>query len=186
MKIRRRLATLAAALAVFAGLAALRSIQPAQAQDQIPPPVNDRISFGMAGITAGQTMRLSVVHMYPPGPSLPPGPTRVVMTFRGMNNQVFRNAKTGEVIRRVVDLERGDAAFLDLDYDDQPPPVPDRLQVRAVVSVFYPPGPTSELPPGPIVPSVEVINNGNGRTQFMVPNPGVIRGFNPQPDPPIE
>jgi hypothetical protein len=145
----------------------------------------------MVGITSGQTIRLGVAHFLPPGPILPPGPTlppgpsRVVMLFRGMNGQLLRNARTGEVIRTAVELDRGQAAFLDLDYDELPPG-PVRLQVRAFISVFYPPGPTSELPPSPIVPSLEVFNTANARTQFVVSNPGVIRGFNPQPDPPIE
>jgi hypothetical protein len=36
------------------------------------------------------------------------------------------------------------------------------------------------------VPSVEVFNNSNGRTVLFMGNPGVSRGFNPQPDPPSE
>jgi len=35
-----------------------------------------------------------------------------------------------------------------------------------------------------IVPSVEVFNNATGRTVVYIGNPGVIRGFDPQPDPP--
>jgi hypothetical protein len=185
MTIRRTPAMVVAILALSAGFAAFRQSQPVQARDQEPAPIGERVSFGMAGITAGQTMRLSVVNMWPPGPTYPPGPSRVAMAFRGVNGQLLRSARTAEVIRRVVDLQRGESAFLDLDYDELPPG-PSRLQLRAVLTVQYPPGPTSELPPSPIVPSVEVINNVNGRTQFVISNPGVLRGFNPQPDPPLE
>jgi len=44
---------------------------------------------------------------------------------------------------------------------DQPPPIGER-----------------------IVSSVEIFN-ANGRTVVFIGNPGVIHGFNPQPDPPL-
>jgi hypothetical protein len=165
--------------------AIFKQIEPVRAQDQIPPPVPERVSFGMVGITAGQTVRISVANTIMPNDvGLPPGPVRVVMSFRGMSGQLIRN-RGGEVIRRIVELDRGDAAFLDLDYDALPPG-PVRVQVRPVV-VRQPP-PTQDsigIPYDSAVPIVEVINNANGRTQFAVSaNPGVIRGFNPQPDPP--
>jgi len=165
--------------------AIFKRIEPVRAQDQIPPPVPDRVSFGMVGITAGQTIRISVANTIMPNDvGLPPGPVRVVMSFRGMNGQLIRN-RGGEVIRRIVELDRGDAAFLDLDYD-QLPPGPSRVQVRPVVVRQPPPIQDSiGIPYDSAVPMVEVINNANGRTQFAVSaNPGVIRGFNPQPDPP--
>jgi len=142
----------------------------------------------MVGITAGQTVRVSVANTIMPNDSgWPPGPTRVVMSFRGMNGQLIRN-RGGEVIRRAVDLERGDSAFLDADYDTFPPG-PTRAQVRAVI-VAWPPGPTDEETPPPIGDSiaatVDVINNANGRSAFvMFTSPAVAHGFNPQPDPPL-
>jgi hypothetical protein len=177
---------LTAAIATVAFVANMRStIEPVHAQDQIPPPVNDRVSFGSVGITSGQTLRVTVANtILPVDANLPPGPTRVVMTFRGMNGQLMRT-RGGDVIRRVVDLERGDSAFLDLDYDALPPG-PVRIQVRAVVVIQPPPvGDTNSLQDGVCIPTVEVINNANGRTQFAVfTHPAVLRGFNPQPDPP--
>ena len=177
--------TIAIACFVIAITLISRQPLPVSAQDQIPPPVPDRISFGTVGITSGQTLRVSVANtIMPSDVNLPPGPTRVVMTFRGMSGQLIRN-RGGEVIRRVVDLERGDAAFLDLDYD-QLPPSPIRAQIRPVVVATPPSGDISALQDGVCIPTVEIINNANGRTQFAVfTNPAVIRGFNPQPDPPI-
>lgn len=177
------------ALAILTTFGIFHNTPPVQAQDQSPPQP-DRISFGMVGITSGQTVRISVSNtIMPNDANYPPGPTRVVLNFRLPNGQLLRN-RNGEVIRRVVDLERGDSTFLDVDFDAVPPPVGNRLQLRAVIVVVPPGPPDSNEDPPPIGErigaTVEVINNANGRTQFAVfTNPAVIRGFNPQPDPPL-
>jgi hypothetical protein len=186
MKTKRTLFITIALAFLVIGITIVHQQQPqVRAQTEIPPPVPERVSFGMVGITAGQTLRISVANtILPNDANLPPGPVRVVMTFRGMNGQLIRN-RAGDVIRRTVDLERGDAAFLDLDYDALPPG-PVRLQLRPVVVATPPSGDISALQDGVCIPTVEIINNANGRTQFAVfTNPAVIRGFNPQPDPPI-
>ena len=159
---------------------ALAALTTAQAQDQSPP-VGDRFSFGMVGIVPGQTLRLHVANI---GDIVCPC-SRVVLTFLDTNGQRLR-AGDGSILQRAVELRPGRAAFLDLNADDpQWPPGPSRLQVRAVVSV-YPPGPSDiAFPPSNIVPSVEILSNRNGRTVVFISSPGVIRGFNPQPDPPL-
>jgi hypothetical protein len=192
MKNKRTLtiAAIIAALAIIISFGIFRSTNPVKAQDQIPPPVPERISFGMVGITSGQTVRVSVSNtIMPNDANLPPGPTRVVLNFRLPNGQLLRN-RSGEVIRKAVDLERGDSTFLDVDFGATPPPIGDRLQLRAVIVATPPPiGDSNQLPPpvgDRIASTVEVINNRDGRTQFVVfTNPAVIRGFNPQPDPPL-
>ena len=169
--IRRLMLTTILALAVFST---------AQAQDNSPPQP-DRFLFGMVGIVTGQTLRLNVANV---GDIICPC-SRVVLTFVDRQGEPLRT-RDGSVLQRAVELRPGHAAFLDLNADHFPPG-PSRLQVRAVVSVF-PPGPTdSAFPPGPTryVPSVEVINNATARTVVFIGNPGVIRGFNPQPDPPL-
>ena len=57
MKTKRTLtmATVLVALAALLTLGVFRGTRKVQAQDQTPPPVSDRISFGMVGITPGQT-----------------------------------------------------------------------------------------------------------------------------------
>jgi len=181
MKTKRTLTITAIGLAmlVLATLVFMRQTQPVKAQSEQPPPTQDRVSFGVVGITAGQTVRISVANtILPNDVNLPPGPTRVVMTFRAMNGQLVRN-RSGEVIRRTIDLERGDSAFLDLDYD-QLPPSPIRAQVRAVVTIVPPPGgDNNALQDGVCVPNVEVINNANGRTQFVLSGSPSIRAFIP-------
>jgi len=190
MKTKRTLttATVLVALAALMTLGIFRGTRRVHAQDQQPPTQPDRISFGMVGITQGQTLRVTAVNTtLPNDANYPPGPSRVALTFLNSDGQLFRN-RDGSVVRRVVMLERGHAAFLDFDFDEFPPG-PVRLQLRAVVNVLAPPHPESnELPPATndrIVPSVEVFDNANGRTVLFMGNPGVIRGFNPQPDPPL-
>ena len=186
---RNRTAAVLISIAILAAIAAVAMLnrpQPVRAQD-IPPPTNDRHSFAAVGITSGQTLRITVANTIMPNDvNLPPGPTRVTMFFRLPNGNVARDGRTGDAIRRVVDIERGDAAFLDLDYD-RLPPGPTRAQLRPVVVVQLPPPvhDTNAIPDDSAVTSVEVINNANGRTQFAIfTHPAVARGFNPQPDPP--
>jgi hypothetical protein len=184
LNMKSKLTAIVALVVIAALCAVFHTEQRAQAQDQIPPPVADRISFGMVGITAGQTMRISVADtIMPNDPNWPPGPSRVVLNFRNSNGQLVRD-RNGEVIRRVVDLERGDSTFLDLNYDEFPPG-PSRLQLRAVVTVIPPPIADSNEDPPPIgdriVPTVEVINNANGRTAFVVSAPPAVQRLSPPP-----
>ena len=169
-------------------LAIVVGVRRAGAQDQLPPPSPDRISFGMVGITSGQTVRLSVVAI-PYDSALPPGPVRVALTFLDTDGNRFRH-RDGTFIRKVVMLNPNNATSLDLNADElQLPPSPIRLQLRALVTAVPPPTNDSKQPPpvgDRLVSSVEVFNNNNSRTVVFIGNPGVIRGFNPQPDPPVE
>ena len=190
MKAKRliTISVLSIAVAIAATFGIIKQTQPVKAQDQTSPPEPEHISFGLVGITSGQTIRVSVANtLMPNDVGLPPGPSRVVITFRGMNGQLIRN-RNGDVIRRNVDVDRGDTTFIDIDYD-QLPPGPTRAQMRPVIVVF-PPGPTDEEQPPPIgeriAATVDVINNANGRSAFvMFTSPAAAHGFNPQPDPPL-
>jgi hypothetical protein len=156
------------------------------AQDT-PPPVGERISFGMVGITQGQTVRVNAANVIAENDSdFPPGPTRVAIIVVNSRGELMRD-RDGNAIRRIAMLERGESTFLNLNADDlQWPPGPIRLQLRAVVTAIPPAPPdSSQLTPSSIAPSVEVFNNANGRTVVFIDNPGVVRGFNPQPDPPL-
>src|SRR5262245_52855461 len=89
---------LAPALALFA-LAALvpfgifSGMRRAHAQDQLPPPVTDRISFGMLGIARGQTARINVTNVTAQSDSaLPVDPCRVAMAFLNSNGEVLRTS----------------------------------------------------------------------------------------------
>ena len=123
----------------------------------------------MVGITQGQTIRITVSDtLTPTDYGFPPGPSRVVLNFRLLNGQLARD-RNGQIIRKAVDLDRGDSTFVDLDFD-QFPPGPTRVQLRAIVIVI-PPAAESEIPPPigeRIAATVEVINNANGRTVFAL------------------
>lgn len=131
--------------------------------------------YGMVGFTAGQTLRLNVANTLPPGPvrdELPPSPIRVRLALLDGDGRTLASGR--------ADLTGGQSASLDLDFgrlglDAR------RAQVRAVVDVIFPPGPTVD----PSVSTLEIINNDTARTSLFV-HPAVIRGFNPQPDPPRE
>ena len=187
MKTKRILtiATMLFALGTLMTLSAFHGTRKVQAQDQVPPPINDRISFGMLGITEGQTVRVNVSNSIAPNDSgYPPGPTRVVIRFLNSVGRPVTN-RSGEVIRQALELQRGESTSFDLNFGELPPG-PIRAQLRAAITEVPPPtNDSNALPPGPTtVQSVEVINNANARTVLFMGNPGVIRGFNPQPDPP--
>ena len=145
-------------------------------------------SFGMVGITRGQTMRLNIVNLIPPpdpGRQLPPDPCRVVLSFRDAAGHPFTNSD-GQPIRRVVELQAGQSAFLDLNGDmfGGPPSTnadttgPARLQLRPFVRVLSaPPDPDRQYPPDPCRATMEVFDNASGRTSIFA------AGFVAPPDP---
>ena len=185
MKTKRRTVTSLAmvALTALVSLGIFRGEPRAHAQDQLPPPTGDRISFGMVGITQGQTARISVANVIAQNDSnYPPGPSRVAIIVVNSNGNPFRN-RDGSPVRKVAMLERGDSTFLDLNADEYPPG-PTRIQLRAVVTVLPPPNPESNVfPPGPsTVQTVEVITNATGRTVFALSGPPSVR-TNPPPVP---
>ena len=184
MKTKRRIVSVLAlvALAALMSLGIFRGTERAHAQDQ-PPPNPDRISFGMVGITPGQTIRLNVVNLYPPGPStpdFPPGPTRVTLTFLDREGHLFRN-RDGSPVGRVAMLEPGESAFLNLSADQFAGGAA-RLQLRAVVTVNPPPNPESQVPPpvnDRIATTVEVIENATARTSLVLSGPPSVQKIPP-------
>jgi hypothetical protein len=186
MKTKRTLsiATVLIALTVLTTLSVLQRTRKVQAQDQTPPPVGDRISFGLIGITEGQTVRVNVSNIIAPNDSSwPPGPTHVVIRFLNSAGRPVTDRR-GEVIRQAVELQRGESTSFDLGFGELPPG-PIRAQFRVLVTEVPPPvNDTNPLPPGPsTAQTVEVINNANGRTVFALSGPPAIRQVPPpQPD----
>ena len=153
-----------------------------------PPPHPER-TFGMVGITPGQTMRLNVVNLTPPPDpdtnGVPP-PCRVLLSFRNADGQPFTD-NNGQPVGRVVELQAGQSAFLDLNADlfSAAPSTngdaasgPLRLQLRPFARVLNaPPDPEKQYPPGPCRATMEVFDNTSGRTSIF------SAGFEPPPDP---
>jgi len=170
--------SIAIALIAIASAATVWEVRRVKAN---PPPDPER-AFGMVGITSGQTMRLNVVNLSPPpDPDAPPGPCRVLLSFRDSNGQPF-NDSNGQVFGQVAELQAGQSAFLDLNGDLFAGGIstnggPARLQLRPVVRVLSPPpDPEKQYPPGPCRSTMEVFDNVSGRTS-------IFASFEPPPDP---
>ena len=141
-------------------------------------------TVGMVGITRGQTLRLNIVDLATVSDGqLPPDPCRVVLTFRDANGRPFTNSD-GQVVRRAVELQAGQSAFLDLNGDVFAPPstnadtAPVRLQLRPFVRVLVtPPDPDHQFPPDPCRATMEVFDNASGRTSLF------SAGFATPPEP---
>jgi hypothetical protein len=109
----------------------------------------------------------------------------VLLSFRNADGQPFTD-NNGQPIGRVVELQAGHSAFLDLNADlfSAPPSTnadvasgPLRLQLRPFVRVLVaPPEPDKQIPPGPCRATMEVFDNTSGRTS-------IFAGFEPPPDP---
>ncbi|HKQ74789.1 MAG TPA: hypothetical protein VJ810_13940 [Blastocatellia bacterium] len=164
-----------AAIAIFYPMTAKR----ASALPTCPSCRNLLFSFGMLGITAGQTARLNVVNAIPVGP-----PQRVTLMFADANGRPFINAG-GQLSSSSVILGPGQSAYLDLNGDAIPigppnipggPPSipvgpPIRVQFRALI-------PNCDgCNHGLLVPTLEVFDNASGKTTLVMPDtPAITKG----------
>lgn len=132
----------------------------------MPTAVEFDPAFGIVGITRGETMRLNVVNLLDPVPTgVPPGPCRVVLSFRNANGQPFTDAN-GQVVRSETTLQAGESAFLELNGNLFGPPSTNgagRLELRPLIQIFTVRG--SFAPP--CVPTMEVFDNTTGRTSLF-------------------
>ncbi|MFL6375287.1 MAG: hypothetical protein ACJ73D_11525 [Pyrinomonadaceae bacterium] len=165
----QRTITITAAVFMLLGLAAFGFFRYLPQTVKAFNPQPDPPGYGLVGITNGQTVRVSVVNTGLADPNLPPDPCRVVMTFREAEGNLFRNAD-GSPVRRIALLKGGESVSLELNADNftRSTDGAGRLQLRPVVQIQQPDG-TNQAPPDPCIPGVEVFNNANGRTQFMMP-----------------
>jgi hypothetical protein len=150
-------------------LGVFREMRRVHAQEQPPIPVVSRISFGMIGITLGQTARLNVTN---------PDETRAIIInwkLVDTDGEVLHR-RDGQPIERTMTLAAGHSAFLQVNADNLLGRDEVRLNFRAVVSFHPPPEPErGELPPDPCMPSVEIINNVNGTTAFTQSAPPAVQ-----------
>ena len=163
--------SLAIAIATLLATGAIWEVRRVRAASPGDP---ERGFFGMVGITRGQTLRLNVVNLVTvPAGQFPPDPCRVVLSFRNAQGQPFSNSD-GQPIRRTVELQAGESAFLDLNGDMFGGPstnadtAPGRVQLRPFVRVLQSPGdPDRQLPPDPCRATMEVFDNTSGRTSLL-------------------
>ena len=178
MKTKRTLllTTTFVALALLATFGLVRNFQKVEAFNPQPDPPG----LGMVGIAQGQTLRINVVNTALPNPDFPPDPCRVTLNFRNADGEIFRNGD-GNPITRTILLQAGRSTSLELNADDfQREANGMRLQLRPVARVQQSDG-NRNLPPDPCIPTAEVFNNANGRTQFLISYlPAVQRAATPQ------
>jgi len=161
-----------ALLALLGAAAASTSSPPARAFNPQPEPPG---RWGLFGIVADQTARVSVVNTSDDPGGYPPGPCRVSLAFVDRAGIVLKEAR--------LTLRPGQATSLD--YGFTPPPEPDSgdpagipadrigrqdLRARIEIADLVDPGDRQRrlYPPGPCVPSVEVFETATGRTAFLV------------------
>lgn len=163
----KRTITIMATASILTAIAAFAFMRFTPQKVEAFNPQPDPPGFGIVGITDGQTLRVNVVNTaIPPDPIAPANPARVVITFRDANGALMTNAN-GAVIRRVVQLQGGESAFLQLNADNFTREAGGQLHLRPDVKIQQP-DTVNGIPPDPIIPTVEIISNTNGRTQFML------------------
>jgi len=169
MKLNRILGITIIAIIVgaIAGFGILR-FGPQQVRAFNPQP--DPPGFGMVGLVQNQVMRINVVNTNVPDPNLPPDPVkaRVVIAFRDADGNLIRNAEGG-ILRRAAQIGAGESISLDLNSNLvlRSADAFGRVQIRPDVRIQRPDG-VNGVPPDPIIPSVEIFNLTNGRTQLMI------------------
>jgi hypothetical protein len=132
--------------------------------------------FSTIGIARGQVARLNVFYhnVFPPGPCAPGETCRPIGSFAISLN--FADCDGNNVASSTIPLipEKGwSLTFTPTVFRGD-----GRACARATVDVE--PDANGFLPD--LVPSVEVLNASTGNSDLL--NPGAIRGFNPQPEPP--
>jgi hypothetical protein len=158
-------------VALLAAAAASTSSPRVRAFNPQPEPPG---RWGLFGIVADQTARVSVVNTSGDPGGYPPGPCRVTLAFVDVEGTVLKEA--------LMTLRPGQATSLD--YGFQAPPEPDGdaigaaadrlgrqdLRARIEIADLVDPGDRQpkSFPPGPCVPTVEVFDTATGRTAFLV------------------
>jgi hypothetical protein len=127
------------------------------------------------GITQGQTARINVVNSPDPNSSIPPTTCMVELCFHDINGNLILD-RSGRVVQKTatIDPHHGDA--LDLNAN-----LVAGLGTRVVI---IPCIRILRISDGTLaIPTLELFNNLL-KTTFVL-SPGVARGFDPQPDPPV-
>jgi hypothetical protein len=161
-----------ALVALLAAVAPSTSSPPARAFNPQPEPPG---RWGLFGIVADQTARVSMVNTSADPGGFPPGPCRVSLAFVDREGVVLKETR--------LTLRPGQAASLDYGFSAPPDPeggdavgiAADRigrqdLRARIDIANLVDPGDREprSFPPGPCVPTVEVFETATGKTAFMV------------------
>lgn len=158
--------------AVFVGGAGLAAAQGAN-MPVLFPQVQ---TFGIVGLTAGQTARLNVLN---PG-VLPPLATGGICSA-----QVSFLDSKGTVLKTApIVVAPGQSVPFDLNRDTDVTATDQRVQVRATLQIPLP-SPIFASPVQllgcPLIPTLEIFNNDTGRTQVVITDTRSVFGPRPLP-----
>jgi hypothetical protein len=135
---------------------------------------------GSFGLAAGQTLRVSVLHA---GAARVGGVVPCVGIFDMAGTQLAE-------LEGDTAVRPGHGTFLDFDASRLGLRAGERAQLRVEVELAQPPDPTQppdparerRLRPDDAIVTLEVFDTETGKTTFVLPV--VLKGFNPQPEPP--
>lgn len=156
--------------------AILLSVSGLGAGQSLPAMLPQPQTFGMVGLTAGQTARLSVLNPGPPAPLAAGAICSAQVTFLDAKGSVLKTAP--------LLIAPGQSVSYDLDRDTDVTGTDQRVQIRATVQT---PTPTPfflnpvQAIGCPLVATLEVFNNDTGRTQFVLTDLHVPIGILPLP-----
>ena len=136
-----------------------------------------QIYFGMTGLARGQTARLNLVNLGGPDTAEACHATLSYLDAKG----IIINWRDGTHAKLDADVFPTESIFLDLD-SRALVVIGGRIQFRALVEPAVPRDPAVD-PCANLVPTLEVFDQSTNRTTLFI-HPALIRGFNPQPDPP--
>src|SRR6266496_4816434 len=166
--------------ALLLGCSVVLTASRSEAADQ----TNERpIYFGVVGLASLQTARLNVVSIGDQN-LIPPGPCRIGLSFLDARGIII-NDRNGRPMATQLDVAQGASGLLDMSagaiivvggFNG-------RVQFRALVQLPPAPRDGSVDPCANVIPTLEIFDQLTGRTALFL-HPALIRGFDPQPDPP--
>jgi hypothetical protein len=174
--------------AVVAALIALWPLttQTFQFKEVDPSPASDP-EWAPVTLVAGQNVRLNLANVAVDNPDFMPGDCQVEVSFLNAAGQAIDDPNT-------LELRPGQSASVmgptpHMRDGEVPPDGGDRTTrlVRAMVRFIGTPDFRAVAPDSPdkvcsVAPMMEVFSEETGATLFL--SPAVLKGFNPQPDPP--
>jgi hypothetical protein len=155
---------------------------------------------GLVGIASGQEAYLHVTRLHPPEPVVPPEPVRVRVSFVGADGASLAESEIALLPGRSETLHlRGPSSTARLLARAAITRLPDDGEVGGIVPCTAPPGTEAsgivpcttpslndvgDVPPDDgLVATLEIVDVATQRSAVVL-HPLVVKGFNPQPEPP--
>lgn len=138
--------------------------------------VGKHLPLSVVGITPGQTARINVTNSPDPGNTNPPGPITVELCFHDSNGNLIVDL-SGRVAQRTVTIDPHNFESLELNANNLVVSGGSRVTIIPCLKIL-------SIREGSLaIPTFEIYNNFLRTT--IVLSEGTLRGFDPQPDPPV-